>query len=273
VLDAFAARAREMPADPSLVRLAPGGDAVHVRLTWRAWFDAAAAVAAALVDDGIGPGETVALLVEHGRCWPIAELGVLLAGAATCTIPAETPEPTIARILRDVDAAGCVVEGSGALRTVLSLRRQASDLPGLWTIVTDAEEDGVHPGVRNWCGWLADGHLAATAPPVRAELQARWAQLDGASPAMVVPSGRSPAGWRTVSHGTLHCAAARSGARPRAQATDGPWVVAAPHRALSRRLAGLYAPVLGGRCVVHVAHAADVDGALHDSARHAAGSA
>jgi long-chain acyl-CoA synthetase len=136
---------------PALRTLAAGGAARDETLSWRAWGEAARRFAAALVADGHRPGETVAILAGNRACWPIADLGVLLAGGVSAGIYPTSAPVQVQRVLADSGAATVVVDTPAQLEKVRAVR---AELPGLRTIVA------VEPFGREataWDHWLAMG--------------------------------------------------------------------------------------------------------------------
>ena len=72
--------------------------------SWTDWGERSQAVAAALVEVGVRPGDRVAILSKTRQAWVEADLGVLLAGAVTVPIYPSVP----------ADQAGYIVADSGA---------------------------------------------------------------------------------------------------------------------------------------------------------------
>src|SRR5688500_20202587 len=80
---AFLERAARHPDRVAYRTLAAGGAPRDETLTWGEWAEASRRFAAALLADGLRPGEAVAILAGTGTLWPIADLGVLLAGGVS----------------------------------------------------------------------------------------------------------------------------------------------------------------------------------------------
>ena len=73
--------------------------------------DRARAVAGALRDRGLRPGEPVAITADKGRDQPVAVLGTLLAGGAYLPVDPHQPAARIERILRDSGARTVLTAG------------------------------------------------------------------------------------------------------------------------------------------------------------------
>jgi long-chain acyl-CoA synthetase len=139
---------------PALRTLAAGGAARDETLSWHAWGEAARRFAAALIADGHRPGEAVAILAGNRVCWPIADLGVLLAGGVSAGIYPTSAAVQVQRVLADSSAATVIVDTPAQLEKVRAVR---AELPGLRTIVA------VEPfgrAVTGWDHWLAAGEAA-----------------------------------------------------------------------------------------------------------------
>jgi long-chain acyl-CoA synthetase len=104
VHDDLVAAAGGSPAKPAV--LAEDGEATFEELLARSL-----ALAAALQDEGLEPGERVALFMENSLAYAIAVFGVLLAGGIFVTVNAQTKEDRLGYILDDSDAAFLVAEG------------------------------------------------------------------------------------------------------------------------------------------------------------------
>lgn len=83
-------------------------------LTWREFADQARRIAAALVEAGLEPGQTVALLSENRVEWLLADLGIQAAGCVTVPIYPSNPPETVAHIVKDAQAQ-VVITGSEKL--------------------------------------------------------------------------------------------------------------------------------------------------------------
>lgn len=98
-------RATERPSTDAVVAQDDGLD--FERLDARA-----RALAAALRERGVGPGDVVALLLDRDHDWIAAPLGVLYAGAAYLPLDAGLPDGRIDEMLADARPALCLAASS-----------------------------------------------------------------------------------------------------------------------------------------------------------------
>ncbi|MEV6110374.1 AMP-binding protein [Streptomyces sp. NPDC051940] len=98
----------------------PAVDAPDGRLTYAELADAVRACAAALVEDGVRPGDRVGVRIGAGRDWPVAMLGGMHAGAAVVPIDPGYPQ----------DRIDFMVEASGAKAVLTDVRKAGTaELP------------------------------------------------------------------------------------------------------------------------------------------------
>ncbi|WP_349368673.1 amino acid adenylation domain-containing protein [Salinarimonas sp.] len=90
----------------------PDGDA----WTYGELRDAADRIRTALIEQGLGPGDRVALLLEHDRALPAAILGALWAGAVYVPLDPAHPDARLAAVARHAGAALVLASGSLAAR-------------------------------------------------------------------------------------------------------------------------------------------------------------
>jgi HIP---CoA ligase len=86
----------------------PGG----VRLSYRELDERAAAVAGALIDAGIGPGDRVAIWAPNGSEWLLAALGTLGAGAAVVPVSTRFTGPEALDVIGRSGARALFVAGN-----------------------------------------------------------------------------------------------------------------------------------------------------------------
>jgi long-chain acyl-CoA synthetase len=180
ILARFAAQAAGRGDDVALRTLVAGGAAADATMTWAEWAAASRQLSAALVAAGVAPGERVAVLAGNRPLWPIADLGVLAAGAVSVGVYPTSAPAQVASLLADADARVVIVDRAEHLDAVLAARAM---LPKLRvTVCEDADaaaaagRDGGAP-VVSWKGWLASGARALEDAAVRAELDRRLAAL------------------------------------------------------------------------------------------------
>jgi long-chain acyl-CoA synthetase len=163
---AFLARVRESGPRRALATLAAGGAPADDALTWDGWADASRAFARALVDAGHRPGEVVAVLAGNRAEWPVAEMGILLAGGVSAGIYPSSAPGQVRHLLADCGAVAVVVDDAAQLAKVREVR---GALPALRTVVA---VEGEGADVVPWEGWLARGRGA---PETAAEVERRTA--------------------------------------------------------------------------------------------------
>jgi long-chain acyl-CoA synthetase len=147
--------------------LAAGGAPADTALTWGAWAEASRRFAAALVADGLRPGECVAILAGSGTLWPIADVGVLMAGGVSVGLYPTSAPAQVRQIVADCGAKVVVCDTADQLAKVIAVR---DELPSVRTVVAlDASADAI-----GWDAWLARG-AAALAAGAGAEVDARIA--------------------------------------------------------------------------------------------------
>lgn len=193
--------------DRTAFRALPEGGAVREEdVTWRAWGDASRRFAAALIASGHAPGEKVAILAGSTPVWPIADLGVVLAGLVSVGLYPSSAPAQIARILRDCEAPTVVVQGAERCERVLAVRDR---VPGLERIV--AREPADPAGVMGWTEWLEAGDRALEEDTeVAAELERRSSEAEPGDVALLIYTSGStgePKGAR-ISHRYLLASAA-----------------------------------------------------------------
>jgi long-chain acyl-CoA synthetase len=97
---------RSVQAGPGREALAEVG--VERRLTYRELWDAAARVAGGLAEEGVRPGDRVAILLPAGIEWVLGFLGIQLAGAVAVPVNTRFADPEIEYVLSD-SGAGVVL--------------------------------------------------------------------------------------------------------------------------------------------------------------------
>jgi long-chain acyl-CoA synthetase len=162
-VDTFVTQARRLGDRPLLHFHQDGG---WRSLSWAEAHSRVAAVAAALVAEGVRPGDRVALISENRYEWILADFGIQVAGAVTVPVFPSLLTP----------AVRAIVDDSGAVAGIAGTEDLASRLmgpPALRRVVT------FEPDVHHW-------FRRAPLPEEVAELERRAAELDRDDPATIV---------------------------------------------------------------------------------------
>jgi long-chain acyl-CoA synthetase len=171
MLHVFLERSRLTPDLVAMEELERGGAPADVSLTWAAWREASRSIAAALIADGVVPGDCVAVLAGNRMLWPIADVGILMAGAVSVGVYPTSAPDQIRDLLADCGAVAIVVDTVEQFEKVQAV---AKDVPRLRRIV--CADCVVGAGIRGWREYIAEGaSLLATTPRIVAELDRRLA--------------------------------------------------------------------------------------------------
>ncbi|HET7233544.1 MAG TPA: AMP-binding protein [Longimicrobium sp.] len=168
VVREFLRRVARQPDGIAYRTLAAGGAPADSALTWGEWAARARRFAAALVADGLQPGETVAILAGSSTLWPVADLGVLMAGCVSVGIYPTSAPAQVRQIVADCGARILVVDTHDQLAKALAVREA---LPALRRIIAeDAFDDDVLP----WDAWLAhgDAHMSVVSAEIDHRIEA-----------------------------------------------------------------------------------------------------
>jgi long-chain acyl-CoA synthetase len=176
---AFLARAARHPGRAAYRTLAAGGAPRDGAMTWGEWAGDARRFAAALVADGLRPGDSVAILAGTGTLWPVADLGVLMAGGVSAGIYPTSAPAQVRQIVADCGARVVIADTAGQLAKVTTVR---GELPHLRTLVA---ADASHDGVVGWEAWLARG-ADALASGAGAEIDRRVAAASPEDTAILI---------------------------------------------------------------------------------------
>jgi long-chain acyl-CoA synthetase len=248
MLDIFLDRARAFPDRVALEELQTGGTSADLSLTWAQWREASRACAAAFVADGVGRGQCVAILAGNRALWPIADLGVLMAGAVSVGLYPTSAPNQIRDILADCEAVAVVVDTAQQLDKV---RAVATELPALKLLICDEPAAG---GARTWREHLAHGAITlAKSPQVAAEVTWRIEQATPDDIALLIYTSGStgePKGAR-IPHRYLTASA--ESVRDTLGLTDTDSALSfLPYCHAGERVFGLYTRILCGMRVGHV---------------------
>jgi long-chain acyl-CoA synthetase len=178
VVREFLRRAARHPDRVAYRTLVADGASHGSTMTWGEWAAASRRFAAALVAGGLEPGETVAILAGTSTLWPVADLGVLMAGCVSVGIYPTSAPAQVRQIVADCGAGIVVVDTAGQLAKVLAVR---AGLPALRRIIAVAAGGD---GVTAWDAWLVGGDAAMAG--ASAEIDRRVAQASPSDTAVLI---------------------------------------------------------------------------------------
>jgi long-chain acyl-CoA synthetase len=172
MLHAFLDRTRLAPNAVALQELRNGGAPADVSLTWAQWREASRSLAAALIADQVQRGDSVAVLAGNRLVWPIADLGILMAGAVSVGVYPTSSPNQIREQLVDCNAVAIIVD---TVEQLAKVRAVAGELPRLRRIV--CADDSRSNDVVHWRDYLASGGVALVdSARVSAEVERRVSQ-------------------------------------------------------------------------------------------------
>ncbi|MEV8514703.1 long-chain fatty acid--CoA ligase [Dactylosporangium sp. NPDC051484] len=160
--DMFLHRVAETPDARAFGHPAPDDDADPIWLTWREVGERARAIGAGLTTLGVQPEDRVAVLSSTRLDWILADLGIMLAGAATTTVyPTTEPEEAV-YIVADSGSKVLIAENPDQ-----AAKLDGADLPNLTVVVLiDGAPSGTEPVKTMTLAEVeAAGRAATTADP------------------------------------------------------------------------------------------------------------
>jgi long-chain acyl-CoA synthetase len=185
-------------------------------VTWQRYRAEAVAVAAALVEAGVAPGDRVGMVAENSVEWLIADMAILTAGAINVPPHAPLTAKQIHYQLVDAEVSFLFVSGRVQLDKVLQIR---DSLPLVRHIVVfDREASAGRDDLISWRSFQQRGRQAL--PHLAAELTRREAALGLDDLATIMYTSGTTGNPKGVmlTHGNLlsnvHATLARSGQNP-----------------------------------------------------------
>ncbi|GEO81571.1 AMP-dependent synthetase [Pararhodospirillum oryzae] len=133
-------------------------DGVYRPWSWASVHDQAVALANALIDLGLKPGDRVVLASENRPDWTVADLAILAAGGIPTPAYATNTEADHLHVINNVEAAMAIVSTPALARRFLPAAARARQRPVV--IVMDPLEDVPVPDglqVLSWNALMAQG--------------------------------------------------------------------------------------------------------------------
>lgn len=156
----FHSRVSATPQHVALQRFDSKRATVSERLTWSEWRDASTDVAGALISSGAHRGEMVAVLASNSALWPIADVGIILAGLVSVGIHPDASVAHVQEILNDCAASVVIVEGEAQLQKVRAALEGNAHPPLVVAAGVGEVAEGSTPRVVSWPTWLSRGRYA-----------------------------------------------------------------------------------------------------------------
>lgn len=156
----FHSRVSATPTSVALQQFDANRGGIGERVTWSQWRDASTDVAGALISSGAHRGEMVAILASNTTLWPIADVGVILAGLVSVGIDPAATEAQVQEILVDCAASVVIVEGREQLAKVRSALQTSVHPPLIVAAGVGELEESGPPRVVSWKTWLSRGRYA-----------------------------------------------------------------------------------------------------------------
>ena len=219
-------------------RVAESGDRVALRrfdgdrwvdFTWADFDRAARAVAAALVAEGVQPGDRVVLMSPNRIEWLYCDMGVQLAGGVDVPVYPSTTASVAAKIVANSEARVAIVSDA----EIASRLRGAEPLEKVFTMDEDVQ------------GWLASG----PAPAALAEIDRRTDALEPDSIGTIIyTSGTTGDPKGVVLEQRAMADMAVTGVRSHNIGPDDVTLSFLPYSHVLERVNGLYVGIAAGGC-------------------------
>lgn len=178
----FRERAARLGERPALRLLRAGGAPRDATLSWREWEHAARCFAAALIATGHRPGDAVAIFAGNELLWPIADLGIVLAGGVSVGLYPTSAPAQVERVLRDCAAVAAVADTAARAAVLARAAAANGEIP---RVVIGAEGADATGSVVAWEAWLRRG-AEAIERGAAAELDARLARATADDIALLI---------------------------------------------------------------------------------------
>lgn len=137
-------------------------DDVYHALTWASVLDQVSALANALIDEGLKPGDRVVLAAENRPEWTIADLAILAAGGISTPAYATNTEADHLHVLDNVEATFGIASTPALARRFLPAAARARRRPVVVLMDPPQDDQGPVPipeGLRvlSWNAMMAQG--------------------------------------------------------------------------------------------------------------------
>lgn len=142
ILGLFHDRVRETPDTAAL--LERHGDR-WFPFTWKEWRDRSRALASALLEDGVAPGEHVGIFSYTRRQWVESDIAILMCGAQTTTLYQSLHKETVDYVVNDSQTGVMIVEGPVQLRQIFGEDKKGGVPSCIRRIVYILEEQAPAP--------------------------------------------------------------------------------------------------------------------------------
>jgi long-chain acyl-CoA synthetase len=252
MLELFRERARTDGSRIAIEELVIGGAPEDRQLSWADWHETSRQMAASLVEAGVQPGDRVAILAGNRMIWPVADLGILMAGAVSVGIYPTSAPAQVAQLLED---SGAVIAVADTAEQVAKMESVRASLAGLRIVVGEQVPRTVAgQGMRiTLAEWMTAGASALRDPRIAAEVERRTEAATPDDVALLVYTSGStgePKGAR-ITHRYLH-ASAQSLRETLGFRADDTTLSFLPYCHAGERVFGLYTRILCGMRVAHV---------------------
>jgi long-chain acyl-CoA synthetase len=177
----LALRARMHPTRPALRHKHLG---IWEEITWAEYLAHVAAVARALWEHGIRPGDHVAILSDNRPEWLYADLAAQALGARSVGVYQTSPAPDVAYVVNHSQSRILVCEDQEQVDKFMAIRGETPRLERVLVIEPRGTRGYDDPRLEGWDAFVARGRALSQGEP--AWLDAHLAARDPREAAMVV---------------------------------------------------------------------------------------